>query len=240
MKSVQNSGGRVSYTVGENVKILNIDGTISDELYFVNQEKSDRNGIISLVNSKNQEFKVNFRRIVPHDVIAKACVLESGDKYKIVCPHCRNTEVVKHRDNSHPCDKCGQISECYWLTTKPVSVDIKSTPKKDKAVKETVVQAPIDFKSIVHIEGIKLYTKRNVSFDHPTVDVQSHVIICTLTDPPRKLCFNSYNGTLGKKQQSLPINELINGVESTKFFSIKDLAATEKQLLRTGYEEVLP
>ncbi len=240
MKSLQNSGGRVSYTIGEPVKILNVDGTISQEHYSVNQEKSDRNGIILLVNSRGQEFKVSFRRIIPVDVKAQACVLEAGDKYKIVCPFCRNTEVVKHRDNTHTCNKCNETSECYWLTTKPIAINMKAIQKKEKTVKEVPAQTEIDFKTLVSIEGIKLYTKRNVTFDHPKVNVQAHVIICTLTDPPRKLCFNSYNGTLGKKQAELPIKELMNGGESSKFFEVKNLEATEKQLLRNGYEEVLP
>ena len=243
--SVENSGGRVIYKLHEEVKLLGIDGTISKNSYKIATEKSDRNGIVSLVDTMGKEVKVNFRRILPATTTAQACILEVGDKYKVVCPQCKYQDLVKHTDSTHTCSECGHAAECYWLTSKPISVATPQAIKKEKPMKAVVEQKPLDFQSIVSIEGIKLYTKKNVTFDHPKVDVKAHVIICTLTEPPRKLCFNTYNGTLGKKQASesqtgLPLNELMNGGENSKFFSVKDLAAEEKRLTRNGYEEVLP
>lgn len=47
--------------------------------------------------------------------------------------------------------------------------------------------------------GVELWTKPQLNFDHVTMDVRAHVLLAD--DPARKLCFNTYNGTLGKKKE---------------------------------------
>lgn len=47
--------------------------------------------------------------------------------------------------------------------------------------------------------GTELWTKPQLPFDHVTMDVRAHVLLAD--DPVRKLCFNTYDGTLGKKKK---------------------------------------
>lgn len=47
--------------------------------------------------------------------------------------------------------------------------------------------------------GLELWTKPQLHFDHVTMDVRAHVLLAD--GPVRKLCFNTYDGTLGKKKE---------------------------------------
>jgi hypothetical protein len=51
----------------------------------------------------------------------------------------------------------------------------------------------------------ELWSKGQIAFDHAKVDVQAHTLI--KEEPLRKLTFNTYNGTLGKKSRD-PVQEL--------------------------------
>ena len=55
----------------------------------------------------------------------------------------------------------------------------------------------VDF-AVVAQYGVELWTKQQLKFSDPRTDVQSHVLLAD--NPPRKLCFNTYNGALGKKK----------------------------------------
>ena len=55
----------------------------------------------------------------------------------------------------------------------------------------------VDF-AVVAQYGVEIWTKQQLKFSDPRTDVQSHVLLAD--EPPRKLCFNTYNGALGKKK----------------------------------------
>ena len=111
--------------------------------------------------------------------------------------------------------------------------------------KETQPSPKVDLASLAHKPNLELWTKKSVKFDHVEVDVQAHALIFT-GDNPRKLCFNTYDGALGKKSTSLPVDSFIHDREVTTtdkaahkpWFAIKDLDKARAQLKKNGYEKV--
>lgn len=61
-------------------------------------------------------------------------------------------------------------------------------------------------------------------------------------DSPRKLCFNTYNGALGKKASALPLEEFTAGTvgkgsKKEPWFNVTDLDKTRAKLTKDGYEQ---
>ena len=66
-----------------------------------------------------------------------------------------------------------------------------------------------------------------------------HLLI--VDDNSRKLCFNTYNGTLGKRGNSLPIEAFQNDEmpEGKRlWFHVKDVDKQRQKLSKDGYERV--
>lgn len=63
---------------------------------------------------------------------------------------------------------------------------------------EAAVGTTIDLGEVKDF-GLELWTKPQLNFDHVTMDVRAHVLLAT--NPLRKLCFNTYDGQLGKKKK---------------------------------------
>lgn len=111
--------------------------------------------------------------------------------------------------------------------------------------KDTQPSAKINLTELSQKPHLELWTKKSVKFDHVEVDVQAHALLF-IGDNPRKLCFNTYDGALGKKASSLPIDAFVHDREvSTSdkaahkpWFHIKDLEKARTQLRKNGYEKV--
>ena len=129
---------------------------------------------------------------------------------------------------------------------KPVSAETATKPPKKEAVakpaRQKLVPTQVDLKAIAKLQHCELWTKKQVKFDHPEWDVMAHVLIYAEGDHARKLCFNTYNGTLGKKCTSLPIEAFLSGtVQNGKqqWFKITDdLDKVRAQLKKAQYERV--
>lgn len=240
---MENTGGRVSYTVGEQVRVLNLNGTISQAVYTIQQDKSDRKGHVSLSDTQGKELKVNHRRIIPFSTNATACVVEVGDKYKVVCPTCGHVDTIRIVADKYTCSNCTTTSQCHWINTKPLKEIIKEVktqkPKVQVAMQKETKETPaiVDLAALAKTENCKLYTKKNIKFDHERIDVQAHVLIHTNETVSRKMCFNTYNGTLGKKLTELPVQDFTEGKESNRFFKVPDLNKLVDKLKKEGYEE---
>lgn len=264
-----NNGGRVNFELGSEVRILELDGTIPSERYTVLQERSDRKGQALLKSASGREIKVHHRRVLPVSIDGKGFVLESGGKYASMCPKCGQVQSVEASADSASCSKCGPfqlhwlgvtppMSEATAVTDQPVKAP-KATkasaaapkaaatktdkaaakaPKAPKAVKEV---AAVDLASLAKTPSCELWTKGGVKFDHERIDLKAHVLIC-VENPARKLCFNTYNGALGKKANSLPIeaflaNKPVSGAKkTTPWFPVEDLEKQRAKLTKEGYE----
>lgn len=252
-----NDGGRKRFKRNEEVRILELDGQVSSLTYLIGPEsetedvRADRKGYVILAEKEGtRKIKVHFRRILPLDVDNKAPVIESGDRFIALCPQCGTGIGVTSNSQNIDCPDCGTF-KLYWLGVKPMAdaATEKSPPKKAKEDKtkaeklikkepEPVIPDLDEYKSLPNCE---LWEKLGVKFDHPTIDVKSYVLLLIVDDKPRKLCFNTYNNTLGKKGEPLPIQNFledkpVKGARSaTPWYYINDVDKTKAKLTKDGY-----
>lgn len=137
------------------------------------------------------------------------------------------------------------MADAATKETKPATEKAsKSKPKTEKKSTKTVREpVKVDFAALKKLPNCELWTKKNVKFDHVDVDVQAHALLFTEGDAPRKLCFNTYDGVLGKKSPPLPIEEFVadtevkNAKRPKPWFAIKDLGKARSKLGKDGYEQ---
>lgn len=267
-----NSGGRKRFLKDSRVRILTLTGGVTSDVYVVvppqtrNDHENDNGGdkeyvradrkghiVLQPEEGSGKELKVHFRRVLPVEIDGKAPVIESVDKYRAICPGCGCVVDVDPSDTTINCSKCGE-TELYWLGAKPMT-ETKTAVQQPKADKkpaatppttksEKTVQQPIrvDFNKLRSLPDCELWTKQHVKFDHPDVDLKAHALLF-VGENPRKLCFNTYDGTLGKKSVDLPIEEFIkDGVVTTgkrqkPWYPIKDVEKSKAKLVKDGYEK---
>lgn len=229
---------------------------IKDDKYV----RADRKGHIFLrEEGGSKEQKIHFRRVLPVDVDGKAPVIESGDKYRAVCPGCGRVEDVDPSDSVINCPKCGE-TQVHWLGVKPMTETTAETGKKETSVKPAKKDSTkkpaaakkdkpvrevirVDFDALKALNNCELWTKGHVKFDHPDVDVRAHALVLVDGESSRKLCFNTYDGALGKKSPALPIDEFVNdgvvktGKREKPWFAVKDLEKARAKLVKDGYEQ---
>lgn len=249
-----NTGGRVTFSLQSQVRILCADGRISQEVYIVDSEKSDRKGHVTLKEQGTTKLvKVHFRRVIPVAFGGQAAVIESGGKCRAVCPNCNYVETITDVSECLTCPSHGQFP-LYWLGVKPMTeiaekkVSDKKAEKpaaKPKAEKTPrVARQPItvDLSALAANAHCELWTRSDVKFDHERINVQSHTILFTGSHP-RKFCFNTYNGTLGKRSEPLPIEEFLHDKEvkgakkSKPWYAVSDLDKARAKLTKDGYEQ---
>ena len=94
----------------------------------------------------------------------------------------------------------------------------------------------------IDIERIKKYgelwaKKPNMS-GHPSINTTSYVLL--RDDPPRKKCFNTYNGKLGGSRsfETLELDDFVKNAEKQKStYPIKNTMEKErKKLAQKGYK----
>ena len=126
------------------------------------------------------------------------------------------------------------------MTATAEAKETKKTPRKPKAEKKErpprVVREPHkpDLAAIAKLENCELWTQGQVTFDHAKFDVAAHVLLFT-GENPRKLCFNTYNGTTGKKGEQLPIEAFLKGEKVSGSYTVKDVDKAREKLTRDGY-----
>ena len=247
-----NNGGRVTFEVGQEVRLLLADGTISNDVYVMETLRSDRKGHV-LVKEKNtaKQLKVQHRRILPIAAFGKSAVIESAGKYRSICPKCTYIEVVTSGTEYITCPLHGQF-DLFWIGVKPMTIEVEphtddckdKKPSAEKRSRPTQVVKPsktatlADLDKIAAIQHCELWTK-NVQFDHEKFDVKSHVLLY-IHGQPRKFCFNTYNGTLGKRSTDLPLTEFASntlpvGAKTKPWYSITDLNKVRDKLIKDGY-----
>jgi hypothetical protein len=136
-----------------------------------------------------------------------------------------------------------------WLTQKPVKAKVKKSLKKVKekdmeniaeatTKRKTKTQVVVDLTAIASTKSCELWTKKDIKFDNPKMDVRAHVLLYTGT-PARKLCFNTYNGTLGKSSKVLPIEAFLadktNADQKKVWYNVADIDKARLQLQKDGY-----
>jgi hypothetical protein len=243
-----NNGGRVRYEIGSQCMILKVDGTISKETYTIHSSSSNRKGIVEIASPSMGIIQVQYRRIIPVIDSDTAAVIESGNKLRTVCPNCNYIGSLVGSEDFLQCPSCGPV-KLLWLGHKP-TVESSKKPKKAKQEQnmDNAIQAaerkiktgmPIDLIAVSKTKGCELWTKKNIKFDNPKIDVRAHVLLFT-DAPARKLCFNTYDGTLGKTSKTLPIEAFLQDKTDAdtrkSWYNVADLQKARNQLQRDGYE----
>lgn len=241
------AGGRLHFPTDQKVRILTLDGHISDEEYYVVTSRADRRGHVLLKEIKSgpeRTIRVTQRRVLLNLNAGDAFVVANGDRFRAVCPKCEHVVEISPSDESITCPTHGEFP-LHWRTgerpmTETITKKTKdkvskpTAAKKDRPVREPVV---VDLKQLANLDDCELWTKTNVRFDHARIDVQAHVLLYT-GNHPRKLCFNTYNGTLGKKGEPLPADEFVSKSSKDKrWFAVKDLEQARAKLTKEGYEK---
>lgn len=270
-----NTGGRVQFVKDTEVRILELDGTVSKTVYLVDQERSDRKGFVALKERDGTRLvRVHHRRVLPLSVEGKAVVIESGDQYWALCPEHGQITAVEAGEETATCPQCSKIFPLHWLGVRPMA-EATATPAEETATAEKPAKAPkapkaekapkppkaekppkepkpapvakepavVDLAALAKLPNCELWTKKNVKFDHERIDVQAHVLLF-VGDGARKLCFNTYNGTLGKKPGAeLPAEAFCTGTpvagakKETPWFAVPDLDKARAKLTKEGYEK---
>lgn len=246
------SGGRMKFNKDQVVRILTLEGKVSTEEYIVQVEVADGRGHVQLEEQGSlRTFKVNQRRIIPQSVNnGEAIVVESSNKYRAVCPTCPTVFDITPEHTSIECPEHG-IFTLHWLGEKPVTDTTTpaanvaapaktAQPSTVKKEKKTRTPVTVDLAALSLTEGCELWTKSNVQFNHERIGVQSHALLF-VGEGPRKLCWNTYDGTLGKKGRPLAIESFVAGEsskDSVPWYAIKNLDKERTKLAEKGYVHV--
>lgn len=211
------------------VRYFDAFGKISKDVYIKVTDKPDKNGRYTIQNVKTQELlPIDPSRIVPASAFGKALCINGSQKYRIVCPVDRcQSEMYSEDKKTAVCKQHGtfELFHCGAHTMPNAQSEAKLEPKEKN---ETI---NIDETYLAQYGEV---WAKSADFDHANIAVLSITILAI--DPPRKMCFNTYDGTLGKKSSD-PVAEL--GLEDFKAGglgkkgkALKHPIETERDLLR--------
>jgi hypothetical protein len=239
------------------VRILNLDGKISDQRYIMVDQKPDKKGLLVVVDAvTGNQIKINHKRVLTDCSDEHAVVLPSGDKYRAICTKCTFvTDVVvgnewlecpdhglirlRWKERKHKMNESAVDTVAKGGIAKPKN-DVKTADGGDShnADPKSVAPTLIDFAKLSQTPHVEVWTKKNIQFDHAKMDVRAHVLLF-VGENPRKMCFNSYDGSAGKKNV-LPFDDFVAGAKTDKksWYDVKDVQKTRDKLLNSGYEKM--
>jgi hypothetical protein len=213
-------------------RILNIDGTVSQKTFKVIGDSAGPKVTLRSM-ADNTDIRVHKNRMIPFEKSDQAICIMSGGFNMVICPKCLNISRSDSDSDEFSCENgCGTY-QCHNLLTK--SSIIRSSK-----------QMSLNTRNQFSLEDVQKYTSMVVfqktnKFNHPNIDSRSIVIIHR-SDKPRKMQFNTYNGSLGKKAQALPLeaferNEPPQG--KCPWVAIASAEAEENRLKNDGYEQIV-
>jgi hypothetical protein len=188
--------------------------------------------------NKGKQLRVHKERILPENALGKSVAVVIGGKLKTVCPTCSRFLIVDK--NIAECPVHGRIKiTSHEHLNNP---DSTSIVQQETKMSKTDTITMVDF-TVVAQYG-ELWTKQQLKFSDPHTDVQSHVLLAD--NPSRKLCFNTYNGALGKKKSNTDEvfisqleafkNNVAPAVSGASVYSLKGtLDDARKRLEKSGY-----
>jgi len=243
------------YAPDTEVRLLRTDGTISQDVFVVEEDKNA--GDVRLVRKdtivrddksgkiiSGTRIIANAQRVFPEDIIHKAPVIDLNTESVAHCPTCHERHTVNPEDFSITCSKHGvfelyRTKEQVRRAKRPATE--KSTKSKDKEVKHTTTAteaAPAQATAQVNLDEIKamgeLWVKR-LKFDYSHIDARGYALLIEIDGTLYKHCFNTYNGTMGKKASDNDLSKLrsTNGA-----YKVADAQKARDQLAAKGYTKV--
>jgi hypothetical protein len=223
------------------IRLLTSEGGVSDELFEI-VGPADRKNCIYVSDSVGNQMRVHKERVLPPDALGKLVAVMHGNKLKTACPICSRTLPVE--GNTAECPVHGKLQ---ITSHEHLNQDNTSKALQENKMSKTETVTMVDF-AVVAQYGVELWTKQQLKFSDPHTDVQSHVLLAD--NPARKLCFNTYNGALGKKKTNTEDSFLAqlqafkDGIAieplGTSVYPLKGtLDDARKKLRKTGYASPL-
>jgi len=191
-------------------RLMTPEGGVSEELYEI-VGPVDRKHCVTAIGQDSTKKRLHKERLLPVNSLGKLVAVTHNGKLKAACPDCFRPLVV-----------VGGFAECPIHGKKPITshehpngVDnqVAAVPEREPTMAKNETAAAIDLAQVTNF-GCELWTKPQLKFSDPRTDVQSHVLLAD--NPPRKLCFNTYNGTLGKRKKSKTDDNFLQQLQAFK------------------------
>lgn len=213
-------------------RVLMIDGSISNKLFYKINDQGSKVLLKSMADS--QEIHVHKNRLIPVEKTDVAICIVSGGNEMVICPRCQSISNRDHGVSEFTC-----VSGCG-------TYQYHNLGSKSREVRSSKIMS-LNNKNLFDIEAIKQYPSMAVlskinKFNNPSIDSRSVVIVHT-SDKPRKLQFNTYNGSLGKKAAALPLEDFNNNIQREgqrcPWTALASAQAEIDRLKAMGYEQLI-
>ncbi len=206
------------------VRVLGADDVIGDKIFEVDDGPDHKGNFVLLspsTTNNQKRQKVHVSRLLPVQSPSAEIVRHNGTILYISCPQCQHDTPVEVGMRRVTC-QCHRSCSLNWET---VPVLVRPAPQTDykpvqaaKAVtrRPATAKTPQIAKQINNIDfdflkkHCELWTKGGINFDHGGFDVKAHIIVIYGEAEHRKLSFNSYNGTWGKKAKDKDVKLFID------------------------------
>lgn len=238
--------------VNQQVRILNGEDEISDHIYTI-VEPEDRKGNFLVQNNHTQKkARVHPTRMLQFNPEGSK-VYRHETELRAKCPHCDTGVTVEIGNTSAMCAQHGGFAIDWSQISagpRPASPEVAKKVPAGKAARKPKTPAERAQKQKAHAtdkidfaalrKAGQLWTRTGVEFDYPGFEVKAHVFIIEDGDDSRKMCFNSYNETWGKKSREEHLkhfieNKLMPGGEKVGYTIKGTIEAEHKKLEKTGY-----
>ena len=178
------------------VQIVSPDGFISPE-HYETDGVADRKNIVTVLDSSAKPTRVHKHRLVPASDADRYAAVKAGNRLKAVCPNCgRHLEII---DQKATCPIHGTKDVISNAQLQASATERTKEPDDMTAKAESSIPQ-VDLAKVAEY-GDELWTNPNLKFSDPKTDAKAHALLSVTTEGVvRKLCFNTYNGTLGKRK----------------------------------------
>ena len=217
------------------VRLILPHGAISAAEYELADDQ-DTAKIRTVIDSSGQRRRVHAERIISCDAWGKAIAVSNGEDHKGICPQCGKLFTVSQsQEPGSDSSKKEPVIHCpehgYFEIARRLSQQMSA--QKEPIMDQT------QFSPKALLDYGELWVKRGISFDHAKIDVRAWVLL--VDQPPRKICFNTYNGSLGQKcsnvAETLALDALRAGTKHKRIYFLTDsLDSVRQRLEATGFE----
>lgn len=245
---------REYYEPGTVVRLMELNGKVSTDKYEItpNEEsptatvRSDRYSRISLTNrTSGVKITANHHRIIPVEYEGYSLVLESNSRFTAVCNICNCPTEVFSKIEQLNCPNCQHITQVFW----PMGVQLMNahsaspnTAKKatTKHPRKTAPPPKANKQESVDMEALKKRGEvfvKVMSFNHDKIDTRAYVVLLPDGAHSRKLCFNTYNGTVNAKKP-VPVADFLANKHNgkTRWYAVKDVDKARAEILKKDYK----
>lgn len=149
--SALNNGGRVWFEKNKEVRVTELNGSVSKTIYVIAEEeetanpmiRSDRRGLVTVRCPNGELLKVHHKRIIVDESTITAKVFEIEGQLRISCPECLHIELVDSSADQFTCPKCSKDFNTHWIgNTKTMNTEAADTVVAEEATKPIKAAKP--------------------------------------------------------------------------------------------------